>query len=63
MDMEFGKVKDKVGLLEVNTTAAREHVADIGKKILMKERTRCSTSEMLECGIKYLDKQIVIHMV
>ena len=29
MDMEFGKVKDKVGLLEVNTTAARENVTEI----------------------------------
>ena len=29
MDMEFEKVKEKVSLLEVNTTEAREHVADI----------------------------------
>ena len=26
MDTEFEKIKDKVGLVEVNTTAAREHV-------------------------------------
>ena len=26
MDMEFKNIKDKVGLLEVNTTAARDHV-------------------------------------
>ena len=29
MDMEFEKVKDKVGMLEVNTTSAREHDANI----------------------------------
>ena len=29
MDMEFVKIKDLVNLLEVNTTAAREHVAEI----------------------------------
>ena len=29
MDMEFDKIKDLVGLVEVNTTAAREHVAEI----------------------------------
>ena len=32
MDMEFEKVKDKVDLMEVNTKAAREHVADIERK-------------------------------
>ena len=26
MDMEFENIKDKVGLVEVNTTVAREHV-------------------------------------
>ena len=26
MDMEFETIKDKVGLVEVNTTSAREHV-------------------------------------
>ena len=33
MDMEFEKVKDKVGLLKVNTTEAGEHVAEIERKI------------------------------
>ena len=42
MDMELGKVKDKVGLLEVNTKSAQEHVAETERKNrLMKERTRC----------------------
>ena len=26
MDQEFDKVKDKVGLAQINTTVAREHV-------------------------------------
>ena len=29
MDMEFEKIKDLVGFLEVNTTAAREHVGEV----------------------------------
>ena len=32
MDTELKKVKDKVGLLEVNTTAARDHAVEIEKK-------------------------------
>ena len=59
MDMIFKKVKYKVDLLEVNNTSSQEHVAEIEGKIrLMKERTRCSTSDMLDCGIKYLHKHI-----
>ena len=53
MDMEFEKVKDKVGLLKVNTTEAGEHVAEIERQIrLMKDRTQCSTSDILGCGNK-----------
>ena len=33
MDMEFETIKDKVGLVEVNTTAAREHVGEIERHI------------------------------
>lgn len=41
MDMEFDKVKDKMPSLVVNTTAAREHVAEIERKIrVIKERAR-----------------------
>ena len=29
MDMEFEKVRDKLAIIEVNTTAAREHVPEI----------------------------------
>ena len=53
-----------MGLAEVNTTAAREHMEEIERQIhLVKERTRCSTSDMLNCGIVCLTKQIVIHLV
>ena len=40
MGMEFVKIVDLVGLLEVNTTAAREHVGEIERRIrVVKERT------------------------
>ena len=38
MDMEFEKFKDIVGLLEVNITAAREHVAEIERQIILIRR-------------------------
>ena len=42
MDMEFEKIKDKVGLVEVHTMATREHVGEIERQTrLIKERTRC----------------------
>ena len=42
MDMEFKKIKDKVFLLEVNNTTARDHVEEIERKNrLMKERLWC----------------------
>ena len=33
MDMEFEKVKDELPLVEVNTTASREHVPEIERRI------------------------------
>ena len=32
MDKEFDKIEDLVGLLETNTTAAREHVGNRERK-------------------------------
>ena len=55
MDMEFEKVKDEKGmeLIDVNTTAAREHVGEIERGIrYLKERCRCSVSTFAEAGIK-----------
>ena len=40
MDMEFEKIKDDFDKVEVNTTAAREHVAEIERGIRnVKERS------------------------
>ena len=45
-------------------TAVRDHVAKIERQIrTVKERTRCTTAALLNCGIKHLHKQIVIHLV
>jgi hypothetical protein len=45
MDMEFKKLKDKLPNVILNTTAAREHVGEIERKIrVVKERVRCTTS-------------------
>ena len=53
-----------MSLLEVNTTAASEHVGEIERQIrLIKEMTRCSTSDILDCDMIYLPKQMVIHLV
>ena len=61
MDMEFDKIKDLVGLAEVNTTATHEHVAEIEREVcLVKECTRCITSGL---PFDYLHQQIVIHLV
>ena len=64
MDMESEIIKDNVGLVEVNTTAARDHLGEIERQVrLVKERMRCSTSDMLDCGMIFLPKKIVIHLV
>ena len=61
MDMEFEKIKDLVGFLEVNTTAARELVGDVERQIhLIKERTRCVTT-----GLPFdpIPKMVLIHVI
>ena len=35
MEMEFEKVRDKLAIIEVNTTAAREHVPEIERQIFL----------------------------
>ena len=46
VDMEFEKVREKFEIIEVNTTAAREHVTEIERHIrLIKGRVRCTTSD------------------
>ena len=61
MDMEFEKVKDEVELVELNTTAAREHVGEIERSIrVVKKRCRCVYTSP---PFAYYHKQLVIHMV
>ena len=59
--MEFEKVSEKLNNIEVNTTAAREHVGEIERQIrLIKERARAMVADM---PFKYIPKQIVIHLI
>ena len=45
MDKEYGAVKEHMQFLEVNMTAAREHVAEIERELQqVKERVRCTSS-------------------
>ncbi len=61
MDQEFEKLKEKIGLIEINTTAARKHVGEIERSNRMiQERSRAICS-LLPYSI--LPKQVVIHMV
>ena len=61
MDMEFEEVQDKLAIIEVNTTAAREHVSEIEHQIcLIKERVRCTTSDFTFYPIPRL---VLIHVV
>ena len=59
--MEFEKVSEKLSNLEVNTTAAREHVGEIERQSrLIKERARATVADL---PFNYLPKQIVIHLI
>ena len=47
MDMQFENIKDMLPVVEVNTTAVREHVPEIERRIKMiKERVRATTSHV-----------------
>ena len=62
--MEFEKIKDDFELVEVNTTAAREHVGEIERGIrLIKEQSRSVISDLRAAGFTYLHKIIVVHCV
>ena len=61
MDREFEAVKEHLPLVEINTTAAREHVPEIESGIRrIKEKTRCFSSEWLFLFIPTL---LLIHTV
>ena len=61
MDMEFEKVRENLEIVEVNTTAAREHVPEIEPQIrLIKEHVRCKTSDF---PFNTIPIMVLIHIV
>jgi hypothetical protein len=63
MDQEFDKVEDACNMVEINTTAAREHVKEIERFIrTIKERSRALMSD-LPYKYKFLPCQVTIHLV
>ena len=67
MDGEFEKVKPEVELIDINISAAREHVGEIERyHRTLKERCRCILSYMRPVGCNMyhdLHKKIVIRLV
>ena len=53
MDMEFEKVKDEPPLVEVNTTAAREHLPQIERRIRTIEKV-CEPPRVISRLTRYL---------
>ncbi len=54
MDMYFEKVKDKFDKVEINTTAAHEHVCKIERcNQTVKEQSRGTIYELLDAGFKF----------
>ena len=61
MDQEFDKVESEVDLVQINTTAAREHVGEIERGIrIIKERAR---GFIYTCKFTVLPRQFVIHLL
>jgi hypothetical protein len=61
MDQEFDKVKDTNEMVEINTTAAREHIGKTGRYIrAAKERSRALVSDL---PFTVLSRQVDIHLV
>ena len=47
MDIEFEEIANKIGNIEVNTTAVREHVGEIERRIrVVTEISRCMVSTL-----------------
>ena len=62
MDMEFESLSDVLELVQVNTTAAREHVSDIERDIrTIKDRARCTVVALPRKII--LPKKVIIHLI
>ena len=61
MDMKFVKLADEFDVVEINTTAAREHVGEIERSHrTLKERARCVVAEL---PYNTLQMQMRIHLV
>ena len=64
MDMEFEKIKDELPLVEVNTTAAREHVPEIERRIrTTKERVRAASSDFPFSPIPMMLRIQTVHTI
>ena len=64
MDMEFEKIRDNFDKVEVNPTAAREHVAEIERGIRhVKERGQCVISDLRAAGFQFLHRMIIVHCI
>ena len=64
MECEKVKEQDGMGLVDLNTTAAREHVGEIERGIrYLKKRLTCVVSMISSVGIQYVPKHMVIRMV
>ena len=61
MDKYFDAVKEHLPFLEVNTMAARDHVAEIERDLRqVKERVRCTSSEFL---FQFVPTMVLIYTV
>ena len=61
MDKEVDALKEHVPFLQINTTAAREHVGEIERKSrTTKERVRCTTRKF---PFRYIPTMILIYVV
>ena len=61
MDNFFDKVQDHIPFLQINITAAREHVGKIEREIRqIKERTRCTTSDF---PFEHIPTMVLIYTV
>jgi hypothetical protein len=62
MDMEFESLSDELELVQVNTTAAREHVGDIERGIrTIKDRARSTLAALPRKMV--LPKKMIIHLI
>ena len=61
MNKKFVAVKEHLPFLEINTTAAREHVAEIEQELRqVKERVRCTSSIFL---FHFIPTMVLIYTV